>query len=308
MSLLVHLFPTSSGGTTYSSAANLYAVVSLNAASGRRGGGRSNIYAVVNESAAPGNRHGGNSNIYAAVQFSGFPQVRRGGTANIFSVISANGASGRRGGSTAHIVALASLNGNSGRRGGSTAALLVSTSLTPSPGRRGGAETRILATANIFGRGDKRIAGQANLLSALQLKVTGARLPPTIVEPAGKSIMRNKIRVLDNDRYSSRGVQFDGDNSFTVKLTQNEAGRLEIYYDHLLEAGDYVVSVVATINGETPPVISLNVAGTIATMIVSGGGSNREMTIVATTFFGLADEIKLCIRDYVRPRARPRDY
>lgn len=230
------------------------------------------------------------------------------GAANLLALASLNVAAGRRGGGRSNLFVAVAENVASGRRGGGASTLYAPVTQQPQGGSRKGGLSRLLASTAISSRGDKRIASIARFMNLIRSSSVGARVPPIIVEPAGKSIMRNKIRVLDNDRYSSRGVQFDGDNSFTVKLTQNEAGRLEIYYDHLLEAGDYVVSCVATISGETPPVISLNVAGTIATMIVSGGGFDREMTIVATTFFGLADEIKLCIRDYVRPRARPRDY
>lgn len=275
-------------GPTYNGAANLYAVISLNGASARRGGSTSRFFVVTQEAA--------------------LGSARRGSIGRILSVVAAKPNSAKRSGATVRTLSCAQEVSSSGRGGGGVAGLLTVITESARPGRRLGSISRTMIAARILSDPYKRIASLARLLAATKFNGTGGRVPPAIVEPAGKSIMRNKIRVLDNDRYSSRGVQFDGDNSFTVKLTKNEAGRLEIYYEHLLEAGDYVVSCVATINGETPPVISLNVAGTIATMIISGGGFDREMTIVATTFFGLADEIKLCVRDYVRPRARPRDY
>lgn len=252
--------------------------------------------------------YNGSATLFCAASSVSTPGARRGAIGSVFAVATANPNSGKRGGGTGRVMASVKANGNSGKRNGGLGRILATIRANGNPGRRLGSISRVMIVARESGNPSRRFAALAKLIAATKFNSTGARIPPVIVEPAGKSIMRNKIRVLDNDRYSSRGVQFDGDNSFTVKLTQNEAGRLEIYYDHLLEAGDYVVSCVATISGETPPVISLNVAGTIATMIVSGGGFDREMTIVATTFNGLADEIKLCVRDYVRPRARPRDY
>lgn len=320
---------TPSAGAKRYSLANLFSAVRINGGSGRKSNGNASTFAVALETGSGYVRRGRAAALFVAAVETGFAQVRRGSPAALFAVDLITSARGARRGATAAVLDLAMPASASGSRHGGNAATLAVAQEKASTGKRsGGAATvleavmesgsgyvrrgRAAATmcvviaANYFG---ERRGGVAKIFWSILSTALSARVPPVIVDPIGKRIMRNRIRLLENNRQASRGLSFDGGNCFSLKLTPTEATRLEVYYDHLLIAGDYLISAVVTTDGaEAAPIVSLNLAGTIATMTIPGGGQARNFKVVGTTFFGLADEINLRIGDYRKPSTRPSGY